>query len=121
MSAEVDAYIAACRPDQAAALQTLRALIRSRLPDHTECLSYAMPGFRQPGKTGKMVAGYAAFAKNCGYYPHSGHIVPQFATELAGFTTTPGAIQFTPDHPIPDALILRMIEARLAELATRGR
>lgn len=121
MSAEVDAYIAACRPDQAQALQALRAVIRARLPDHVECLSYAMPGFRQPGKKGKMVAGYAAFAKNCGYYPHSGNIVPQFAAELDGFKTTPGAIQFTPDHMLPEALVIRLIEARLAEIAATGR
>ena len=117
---DVDAYLAACRPDQAAALQRLRALIKQHLPDHIECLSYAMPGFRQPGPKGRMVAGYAAFAKNCGYYPHSGSIIPQFATDLTSFKTTPGAIQFTPDHMIPDALILRLIDARLAEIATRG-
>lgn len=121
MSVEVDTYLAALRPDQAAALQTLRALIRTHLPDHIECLSYAMPGFRQPGPKGKMVAGYAAFAKNCGYYPHSGNIIPQFAADLTGFKTTPGAIQFTPDHRIPDALILRLIDARVAEIAAKGR
>jgi uncharacterized protein YdhG (YjbR/CyaY superfamily) len=121
MSVEVDTYLAACRPDQAAALQTLRALIKRHVPDHIECLSYAMPGFRQPGPKGKMVAGYAAFAKNCGYYPHSGNIIPQFTADLTGFKTTPGAIQFTPDHRIPDALILRLIDARVAEIAAKGR
>jgi len=121
MSDEVDTYLAALPPDQRAALQSLRKVIRRRLPDHIECLSYAMPGFRQPGPKGKMVAGYAAFARNCGYYPHSGNIVPQFARELAGFKTTPGAIQFTPNHMIPDALVIRLIEARLAEIAARGR
>jgi uncharacterized protein YdhG (YjbR/CyaY superfamily) len=120
MSDEVDAYIARLPPDQAAALQALRGVIRGRLPDHIECLSYAMPGFRQPGKKGRMVAGYAAFARNCGYYPHSGNIIPQFATELAGFKTTPGAIQFTPGHMIPTDLILRLIDARLAEIAATG-
>jgi uncharacterized protein YdhG (YjbR/CyaY superfamily) len=121
MSVEVDTYLAACRPDQAAALQDLRALIRGRLPEHIECLSYAMPGFRQPGPQGKMVAGYAAFAKNCGYYPHSGNVIPQFTAALTGFKTTPGAIQFTPDHRIPDDLILRLIDTRLAEIALKGR
>lgn len=121
MSVEVETYIAACRPDQAIALQTLRALIKTRLPDHTECLSYAMPGFRQPGPKGKMVAGYAAFAKNCGFYPHSGNIIPQFAAELAAWKTTPGAIQFTFTHMIPEGLILRLIDARLTEIAAKGR
>lgn len=121
MSEEVEAYLARLPEDQRAALQSLRAVIRRRLGDHVECLSYAMPGFRQPGKKGKMVAGYAAFNRNCGYYPHSGSIVPQFAAELAGFKTTPGAIQFTPDHMIPEDLVVKLIEARLAEIATKGR
>ena len=121
MSAEVEAYIAARRPDQAAALQDLRAAIRRHLPDHVECMSYAMPGFRQPGPKGKMVAGYAAFARNCGYYPHSGSVIPQFAADLTAFKTSPGAVQFTPEHPIPEALILRMIEARIREITKKGR
>ena len=122
MRDDVDAYIAnLTNPAQQQALQTLREVIRRRLPDHIECLSYAMPGFRQPGKNGKMVAGYAAFAKNCGYYPHSGNIVPQFAADLAAFKTTPGAIQFTPEHPLPEPLVLRLIDARLAEIAAKSR
>ena len=122
MSDDVDAYIAnLSNPAQQAALQSLREVIRRRLPDHIECLSYAMPGFRQPGPKGKMVAGYAAFARTCGYYPHSGTIVPQFANELAGHKTTPGAIQFSPANPLPEALVLRLIDARLAEIAAKGR
>lgn len=121
MYAEVDTYIDRLPPDQAAALTHLRALVRHHLPDHIECLSYAMPGFRQPGPKGKMVAGYAAYARNCGFYPHSGAIIPHFATDLIGYKTTPGAIQFTPDHPIPDALILRLIDARIAEIAAKSR
>lgn len=117
MSDDVDLYLAGCKPDQRAALQVLRDLVRTLLPDHLEVISYAMPGFRQPGKGGKMVAGYAAFARNCGYYPHSGKIVPQFAADLPGFNTTPGAIQFTPDHPLPADLVRRLIAARLAEIA----
>ena len=121
MSIEADACIAACRPDQAGALQTLRAVIRTHLPDHIECLSYAMPGFRQPGKGGKMVSGHAAFTRNCSYYLHSGNIIPQFAADLQSFKTTPGAIRFTPDHPLPPDLIRRLIAARLAEIAGAAR
>jgi uncharacterized protein YdhG (YjbR/CyaY superfamily) len=122
VSAEVDAYLAALpRPDQRAALQSLREIIRRRLPDHIECLSYAMPGFRQPGKKGRMVAGYAAFAVNCGYYPHSGNFIPRFAADLAPWKTTPCAVQFTPDHSLPEALVQRLIDARLAEIAATGR
>ena len=121
MTAEVEAYLSALPEAQRGALQALRHLIKSRLPDHPEVISYAMPGFRQPGPKGRMVAGYAAFAKNCGYYPHSGNIIGQFPDLTSCFKTTQGAISFTPDHPLPDNLVFRLIEARLAEIATTGR
>ena len=116
-AAAVDAYLAARPEPQRASLQALRDHLRALLPDHLECLSYAIPGFRAPGPKGKMVAGYAGYARNCGYYPHSGTIIPQFATELTGFSTTPGAVQFTPDHPIPLALLEKLVRARQAEIA----
>ncbi len=118
---EVDTYLAALPEDQRQALTRLRALLKSHLPDHLEVISYKMPGFRQPGPKGRMVAGYAAFARNCGYYPHSGNIVGLFPELTAGFNTTPGAISFTPTHPLPEPLILALVQARLAEIAATGK
>ena len=117
MSAEVDAYIAALPPAFATALTQLRAQLRALLPDHIECLSYAMPGFRAPGKKGKMVAGYAAFTHHCGLYPHSGNIVPLI--DCTPFKTSKSGVLFTPDQPLPPALIERIVRARQAELNTR--
>ena len=115
--AEVDGYLAGLRdPDQRQALSVLRDTLRHHLPDHIEVISYAMPGFRQPGPKGRMVAGYAGFTKNCGYYPHSGHIIPQFAADLTQYKTTKGGVLFTPDHPLPKSLVAEFITARLAEL-----
>lgn len=120
-ASEVDAYLAARPEDQRRALERLRAILKARLPDHLEVISYAMPGFRQPGPKGKMVAGYAGFARNCGYYPHSGNIVGGFASALEGFRCTPGAISFTPGHELPERLILDLVDARLAEIAATGK
>jgi uncharacterized protein YdhG (YjbR/CyaY superfamily) len=85
------------------------------LPNAEEVISYGMPGFRHRGK---VVAGYAGFARNCGYYPHSGRIVPQFAGELAvlGFHHSDGAIRFTPARLLPDDLVRRLVAARVAEI-----
>jgi len=109
-----DAYLATRPAAQQVALSDLRTRIARIIPQAEEVISYAMPGFRL-GR--RVIAGYAGFARNCGYYPHSGKILPQFAAELtaAGFRVTPGALQVTPDHPIPDDLLARLIAARLAE------
>lgn len=117
----VDAYLSALPDDQARALSDLRALLQSLLPDHLEVISYAMPGFRQPGPKGRMVAGYAAFKRNCGFYPHSGTIIARFPELTRGFKTTPGAISFTPSRPLPDPLVAALVQARLAEIAATGK
>ncbi len=112
-----DAYIGAVAdPAKRQALIDLRAVLRARLPDHVECMSYAMPGFRQPGPKGKMVAGYAAFANHCGLYPHSGGVIPVLLAQLAGFKTSKSGVLFTPEHPLPDALVDLIVTTRLREL-----
>ena len=115
MTTEVDTYLTALPPDQRGALTALRARLRNLLPDHVECLSYAMPGFRQPGPKGKMVVGYAAFAKHLGLYPHSGTVIPRI--DCAPFKTSKSGVLFTPDTPLPDALLAQIIATRQAELA----
>lgn len=118
MSESVDAYLAALpRDDQRRALSDLRATLKALLPDHLEVISYAMPGFRQPGKKGRMVAGYAAFANNCGLYPHSGGIIPALAEDCQGFQTSKSGVLFTPDHPLPASLVEKIVRARQAEIA----
>ena len=116
MTAEVDAYLDALPADQKAALSDLRALLQRLLPDHIETISYAMPGFRQPGPKGRMVAGYAAFARHLGLYPHSGSVIPQLEQDCAGFRTSKSGVLFTPAHPLPESLVRKIIALRHAEL-----
>ena len=117
MSGEVDAYLDRLPADQRAALTDLRQTLSALLPDCVECISYAMPGFRQPGPKGRMVAGYAGFARHLGLYPHSGQIIPALAAACADFRTSKSGILFTPGHPLPQALVARIVAARRAEIA----
>jgi uncharacterized protein YdhG (YjbR/CyaY superfamily) len=114
-AAAVDAYIAALPEGHARALTHLRTLIAARLPDHPETISYAMPGFRQPGPKGKMVVGYAAFAHHCGLYSHSGNTIPQI--NCTPFKTSKSGVLFTPAHPLPAGLVHQIITLRLEQLA----
>lgn len=111
----VDAYIFGQPADQRDALTALRARLNALLPDHQEVMSYAMPGLRQPGPKGKMVIGYAAFAKHLGLYPHSGTVIPQI--DCTPFRTSKSAVLFPPDQPLPDALLEKILATRQAELA----
>ena len=99
----------------AAADYWLRTRLRALLPGHVETLSYAMPGFRQPGAKGRMVVGYAAFARHLGLYPHSGSVIPKI--DCTPFKTSKSGVLFTPDHPLRDALLKAVIDTRQAELA----
>lgn len=114
--AAVEAYLAALPSAQQAALRALRAELLALLPGHLEVMSYAMPGFRQPGPKGEMVVGYAAFAKHLGLYPHSGQVIPALAAECAGFKTSKSGVLFTPETPLPGALIRTILARRQAEL-----
>ena len=119
-AADVTTYIDRLPADQASTLIDLRCAIAAYLPDHIECLSYAMPGFRQPGPKGKMVIGYAAFNRHLGLYPHSGNIIPSLAADCAGFKTSKSGVLFTPARPLPLRLLHKIIDARRAELAAIG-
>ena len=111
----VEAYLARLPADQQAALRAPRASLARLLPDHPEVMSYAMPGFRQPGPKGKMVVGYAAFARHLGLYPHSGTVIP--LVDCAPFRTSKSGVLFTPAQPLPEVLIESILRARQAELA----
>lgn len=113
MNDQISAYIAAQKPEFARALTDLRATLAAILPDHSECISYAMPGFRHP--LGKMTIGYAAFARHIGIYPHSGSIIGQI--DCPPFKTSKSGITFSPDTLPPHALISQIIAARRAQIA----
>jgi uncharacterized protein YdhG (YjbR/CyaY superfamily) len=72
-------------------------------------VAYNMPGFRI-GRT--IVAGYAAFSKQCGLYVLPGAI-SEHAGEIAaaGLKATKTGITFSPRKPIPDELVERLARA----------
>ena len=108
----IDEYLAGMRPDQRAALQKVRAAVRAAAPRAEEGFSYGLPAFRLDGKP---IAGFAATAKHCSYYPMSGSITEALRDELAGYETSKGAIHFQPDAVLPTALVRKLVKARIAE------
>jgi uncharacterized protein YdhG (YjbR/CyaY superfamily) len=109
-----DEYLAGLTEDQRDALETLRRQIHAAAPGAEECISYSLPAFRLQGK---VLVGYGARPNHCAFYPMSSATVPAFEKELAGFETSKGTIRFQPDHPLPAALVRRLVKARIEENA----
>jgi uncharacterized protein YdhG (YjbR/CyaY superfamily) len=108
----VDEYLDGLSPDKRAALLELRKTIRSVLPDAEECISYRLPAMRV---NGRVVLWFGAATRHCSFYP--GGIVEKFAKELRGFETTKGTIRFTPEKPLPAALVKKIAKACAARRA----
>lgn len=114
---DADGYLAGLSADKRATLERVRQAIRAAAPGAEEGMSYGMPAFIQ----GKPIAGYAASAKHCAYYPMSGAIVEALAGELEGYETSKGAIRFPIGKPPPATLIRKLVKARIAEIgAAKG-
>lgn len=109
----IEAYLAGLAPDQRLALAHVRALVAAEAPEAEEALVYGVPGFRRDGA----LVCYAGFKNHCGFYPMSPAVIAALSAELMGFETAKGTIRFTPDHPIPNSLIVEIVRRRLDENA----
>ena len=108
----VDEYLTGLPEPARSTLQHIREVIRSVVPKETiEVISYRIPMFKYRG----MLVGYAAFAKHCSLFPTGSGVLDGFEKELKGYRTSKGTIQFPPDKPLPDALIKKIVKARVAE------
>jgi uncharacterized protein YdhG (YjbR/CyaY superfamily) len=94
-------------------LEELRRSILEVIPDAEQCISYGVPAFKVHGKA---VAGFAAFKNHLSYLPHSGSVLAQLGDDLAGYTSTKGALHFGVDKPLPRALVAKLVVTRMRDL-----
>lgn len=110
---DTETYLATLPPDQRKALQALREQIVVAMPGIEEHFAYGMSAFRYRGRA----LFYIGAAKaHCALY---GAVPPGFAVELKGFKISKGAIRFTPEKPLPAALVKEIVRAKCAEIEMR--
>jgi uncharacterized protein YdhG (YjbR/CyaY superfamily) len=109
---EIDEYLDALEEPKRSTLARLRQTILEVLPEAEQGISYGMPAFKVQGKT---VAGFAAFKNHLSYLPHSGSVFPELKDELAGYTTSTGALRFDIGRPLPAPLVQKLIAVRLRQ------
>ena len=109
----IDEYLAGVNVEHRAALDRLRKAIRSVVPQAEECISYGIPAFRLNGRS---LVFFGAWATHCSFYPGSSATLKKFRTDLKDFQVSKGTLRFSPDNPLPIALVKKLVKARVAEI-----
>ena len=110
---EVLEYLESLPEPQRSTLQKLRADLLDLVPEATEGISYGMPAIFFKGKP---IAGYFAFKKHLGYFPHSSLTVSRLEPELQAFKRSKGGFQFPHDMSLDKPLVEKLVTERIVEL-----
>jgi uncharacterized protein YdhG (YjbR/CyaY superfamily) len=109
------AFLAALPDDQRQALEHLRRVIIAAAPEAEEYVGYGIPAFRQDGA----LVSFGAAKNHCALYVQSPAVMAAMAADLKGLDTSKGTVRFPADNPLPDALVTRLVKARIAENTAR--
>ena len=110
-AATIDEYLAGVAPDQRAALARLRGQIHEAVPDATETIAYAIPGFRLHGR---YLVGFGVTRTACSFY--TGRAPIQACEDrLGAYRLQKGTITYLPSEPLPDDLVAALMRVRLGE------
>ena len=112
-TAWIDAYIAGLPAGQRAALQSLREAIAAAAPAAVEGISYGVPAFRYRGRP---LVAYAAATNHLSLFPMGGEALDPYRADLAGYGLAKGTVRFTPERPLPPAVVAGIVRARVARL-----
>lgn len=106
----VDAYIEAAPNKAQPMLRRLRELIKAAAPEAEERISYGMPFYEYCGR----LVYFGGYANHVGFYaaiPDKG----LYAGELKKYLAAKSTIRFPLGHPLPEALVTRIVKARAKE------
>jgi uncharacterized protein YdhG (YjbR/CyaY superfamily) len=111
-STDIANVLAALPEDARKALEALRRTIAAAAPEAVETISYGVPAFKYRGRP---LVSFAAAKNHCSFYVQSPAVMAAHRDELASYDTSKGTLRFAPDAPPPDALITKLVKARMAE------
>jgi uncharacterized protein YdhG (YjbR/CyaY superfamily) len=101
----VTEYIEKLVPAEKAFFSHLRQLVYEVVPEAEDSFSYGIPTYKYKGKY--MIA-FASNKKFLSIYPGA-EVISVFKKELEPFKLSKGTISFTPENPLPDALLRKII------------
>jgi uncharacterized protein YdhG (YjbR/CyaY superfamily) len=107
----IDEYLFDIPENQRLALEELRQIIRETAPNAEEVISYGMPAFKYHG----MLVYFAAFKNHCSLFAANATMIEDLYPEIKDYKTSKGTIQFTPEKPLPFALVQKIVLLRMKE------
>jgi uncharacterized protein YdhG (YjbR/CyaY superfamily) len=109
----VDEYLAKLPREQREVLEGLRRTIRSAVPEAEEAIRSRVPAFRYRGRP---LVSMGASKRHLSLFIMYGAVLEAHEDELRGFDTSNTVVRFSPEEPIPDRLVTKLVKARKAEL-----
>ena len=110
---EMSDYIAGLEGPERDVIEGIRARAVTLVPEAVEGVSYGMPALRY--RDSPLLSVMQA-KEHIGLYPYSPPVIEAVSAELEGYSWAKGTIRFTPEHPLPDSLVERIILLRRDEI-----
>ncbi len=98
-------------PAQRKALTELRKVIRAAAPMAEEKIGWGNPYYKYHGH----FLAFAAFKHHCSLFVMSSRLPKRLAKELKPYDVRNTTIRFTPESPLPAALVRKIVKARIEE------
>jgi uncharacterized protein YdhG (YjbR/CyaY superfamily) len=107
----IDEYLAVLPEDIKIELQRIRDTILKTIPGIKERIAYKICVFSLK----KDIVGFASQKNHCSFYVMSPKLVLKMKNDLKDLKISGATIHFTPNKPIPESIITRILKARLEE------
>ncbi len=112
----VDDYLAAVPEKARAALERVLKIIKATVPDVVETISYHIIVFKHKG----MLVGLSAWKDHCSLHIMGTSVMKEYKEVLKPFGITTATVHFTPEKPLPEALVVELVKARMKENEERA-
>lgn len=113
----IDEYLATVTPDQKQAFEHICRVARQTVSPLEDGTSYGVSALLYQGRP---VIGFAVAKKYLSVYPFSGKVIDQLREDLRDYQLTSGSIHFSVEHPLTDAILIKIIQARLKEIEDKN-
>ena len=111
--ADVDAYMQGLAEADRNALELLRQHIAALMPEAEQRLSRGVPFFYYKGKR---AVGFRASKSHLSFFIMEGHVLKTMRHALREHESSSTVVWFTPDKPLPKALVEKLVKARVTEI-----